>query len=65
MLQQAELRVEPAEVGQLLPHPGVPAVAVGERDDPVDRVAVGQPLPGRRPQHLLLLGEGEVHCGRS
>ncbi len=65
VLEQAEVGVEPAELGQLLPHPGIPAVAVGERDHPVDRVAVGQPVAGRRPQHLLLLGEGEVHCGRS
>ena len=65
VLEQAEILIEPAELGQLLPHAGVPAVSVGERDDPVDRVAVGQPVAVRRPQHLLLLREGEVHLGRS
>ena len=63
VLEQVELRVQPAQLGQLPPHPGVPAgVGVGQLDHPVDRVAVAEPLPGRGPEHLLLLGEREVHC---
>jgi hypothetical protein len=56
VLEQAELGVEPAHVGEALPVGRVGArVGLGERHHPLVGAAVGEELAGSRAQQVLIL----------
>jgi hypothetical protein len=64
VLEQAELRVQPAELRELGPAGRVPPGAgLGEGDHALRTEAVGEVVACRRTQQFLIVGEGEVHRG--
>ena len=57
-----EDEAHPSEVGHLPPHlPGVPDVVVHHAPDVRHRTFLGEEVPRRLAQHLLLFAEAEIH----